>query len=240
MAERLLLVDDDADLLQLLEDYFSTHGYEVRTARDGNAMRRVLEREVIGLILLDLNLPGENGFDLAREIRASSEVPIIMLTGRTDDMDRIVGLEIGADDYVSKPFNIRELLARVGAVLRRTGGGRPAAPMAGDGRATVAGFEGWRLDLGTGRLIDPAGQQVRLTTGEYRLLKAFVEHPNRVLSRDQLLDFTSGPETDSFDRSIDIQVMRLRRKIEPAPEHPSYIQTSRGIGYIFTPSVEWR
>lgn len=238
MGRNLLVVDDDMTILEFLQEYLASHGYQVATALDGAGMRRAMAAGSVDLVLLDVNLPGQNGFDLARELRATSNVSIIMLTGRGDDMDKIVGLEIGADDYVAKPFNARELLARIGAVLRRSSSGQIPAPTAGPG-GEVGMFEGWRVDFATGRLYSPEGELVSLTTGEFRLLTAFMSHPNHVLSRDQLLDFTSGTESEAFDRSIDIQVMRLRRKIERVPDHPDFIRTVRGVGYIFAVPVEW-
>jgi len=237
MEQHILVVDDDPDLRDFLEDYFADHGFKVTGVPDGIAMRRVLADEEIDLIVLDLNLPGESGFDLARSVRNDSNIPIIMLTGRSDETDRVVGLELGADDYVAKPFSARELLARVGAVLRRVvapGEGGPGAM-----EVNVCTFENWRMDFTAGRLTSPDGEEVKLTTGEYKLLTAFLTHANRVLSRDQILNLTGGLDSDVFDRSIDIQVMRLRRKIEPVPDRPAFIETVRGLGYVFRPPVKW-
>ena len=239
MTERILIVDDDPAMLEFIEDYFSTHGYAVSTAADGAAMRRVLAELQVDLIILDLNLPGESGFDLAREIRSDSSLPIIMLTGRNDEMDRVVGLELGADDYVAKPFSARELLARVGAVLRRTADASIKVPSTKP-EVETATFSGWRIDVPKRRLYSPEGELVKLTLGEFSMLLALVRHSNQVLSREQLLQRTDKDATEVFDRSIDIRIMRLRQKIEPDPGAPSFIRTVRGAGYMFTQPVAWR
>lgn len=231
----ILVVDDDREIRDLLGRFLGKHGYRVTTARDGREMRQALNDWRIDLIVLDLMLPGEDGLVLCRELRAKSGIPIIMLTAMGEETDRIVGLEMGADDYVSKPFNARELLARVKAVLRRV---RCApAPTRAPGGA-VLGFAEWKLDLDRRRLEAPDGVVVDLSAGEFDLLVAFAEHPQRVLSRDQLLDMARGREAVPFDRSIDVQVSRLRHKIERNPKEPELIKTVRGGGYLFTPSVE--
>ncbi len=237
-TDHILVVDDDPEMVELLEDYLSSNDFAVSTAMSGAAMRQALERESVSMILLDLNLPDESGFDLARELRVESSIPIIMITGRNDDMDRIAGLEIGADDYVAKPFNMRELVARIRTVLRRAS--QDANPTADQSDTETAIFLGWRLNVTNGRLFDPKGREVKLTAGEFRMLKALASHPNRVLSREQLLEYTSGVNADSFDRSVDIQVMRLRRKIETDGGRTQVIKTVRGLGYMFLPAVEWR
>ena len=196
-------------------------------------MARVMERASIDLLVLDLMLPGEDGLSLIRKLRATSAIPVIMLTAMGEDADRIVGLEMGADDYLPKPFNPRELLARIKAVLRRINPQRPPWAAVGD----VARFDGWVLELGPRRLLSPTGDEIELSTGEYELLHAFITHPRRVLSRDQLLDLARGRSAVPFDRSIDIQVMRLRRKIEADPKEPRLIKTVRGGGYIFAAEV---
>lgn len=231
----LLIVDDDREICSLLSGFLNRHGYRVSTAADERELHRAMAVARIDLIILDLMLPGKDGLTLCREIRAGSATPIIMLTAMGEEMDRIVGLEMGADDYLPKPFNPRELLARIKAVLRRAGTSR-RRPRAGDD--TVLRFAGWQLDLTKRRLISPEGALVELTTGEFELLAAFVEHPNRVLSRDQLLDLARGRTATSFDRSIDVQVSRLRRKLEPDPKVPQLIKTVRGGGYLFTPPIE--
>jgi two-component system OmpR family response regulator len=197
-------------------------------------MRKVMQDSSIDLVVLDAMLPGKDGFTICRELRASGEVPIIMLTAAGDETDRIVGLEMGADDYVAKPFNPRELLARMRAVLRRAARPRNAEEPAG-GRLS---FAGWTLDVDRRQLLSPEGAIVTLSTGEFDLLLAFAEHPQRVLSRDQLLDLARGRGPSPFDRSIDVQVSRLRRKIEPDPRMPTMIATVRGGGYVFTAPVE--
>lgn len=230
----LLVVDDDREILTLVSQFLTRHGYRVSTARDGQEMLRRLDEWAIDLIVLDLMLPGTDGLTLCRQIRASSTLPIIMLTAMGEDMDRIVGLEMGADDYLAKPFNPRELLARVKAVLRRTEGPAKAEPSP---TGSVLEFAGWRLDLTRRELHSPEGVQVDMSAGQFDLLAAFVGHPQRVLTRDQLLDLSRGRAAGPFDRSIDVQVSRLRRKIEPDPREPTMIKTVRSGGYIFTPAV---
>ncbi len=232
-AGHILVVDDDREIRDLLARFLGRNGYRVSVARDGREMRRALADWRIDLVILDLMLPGEDGLTLCRELRTRSQVPVVMLTILGEESDRILGLEMGADDYVPKPFNPRELLARVKAVLRRSqGAGAPAR--AG---ATALRFAGWRLDRGLRRLESPEGLVVDVTAGEFDLLVAFAEHPQQVLTRDQLLDLTQGRGEVPFDRSIDMQVSRLRRKIEPDPREPRLIQTVRGGGYVFTAVV---
>ena len=231
----LLVVDDDREIRDLLGKFLKKHGYRVTTARDGKDMRRALADWQIDLVVLDLMLPGEDGLTLCRDLRARSNLPVIMLTAMREETDRIVGLEMGADDYLPKPFNPRELLARIKAVLRRSQSAQAATPA---GVAAALRFAGWRIDLARRRLESPQGLGVDLTAGEFELLVAFVQHPQRVLSRDQLLDLTRGREAAPFDRSVDNQVSRLRRKIEEDPAQPQLIKTIRGGGYIFTASVE--
>lgn len=224
----LLVVDDDAEIRHLIGRFLRQHGFRVSGARDGREMRDALSNADVDLVILDLMLPGTSGLQLCREIRAGSSLPIIMLTAKGEDTDRIVGLEVGADDYLAKPFNPRELLARVRAVLRRT------APMeASKTAAKEVSFAGWRLDVMRRQLLSPAGIVVELSGGEYDLLIAFVEHPNRVLSRDQLLELARNRVPGSFDRSIDVQVSRLRRKLE-REDTAGLIKTVRGAGYLFT------
>ena len=236
-SPHILIVDDDREIRDLLGRFLEKHGCRVTTASDGRAMRAALGDWSIDLIVLDLMLPGEDGLTLCRELRAQSAMPIIMLTAMGEETDRIVGLEMGADDYVPKPFSPRELLARIKAVLRRAGERAEALP-ASEGQAVQ--FAGWALDLARRRLQSPDGTAVSLTAGEFELLTAFVDHPQRVLSRDQLLDFTRGRSAAPYDRSIDIQVSRLRRKIEPESDAPELIKTVRGGGYLFTPAIERR
>ena len=231
----ILVVDDQKEICDVVQEYLTGEGYRVSIAHDGNGMRRVLGQHHIDLVILDLMLPGEDGLTLARSLRNESGIGIIILTGRGETVDRIIGLEMGADDYLPKPFHLRELLARVKSVLRRVQSrvGEPGQPV-----RTNARFAGWSLDLSSRELLSPAGQQVRLTTGEFDLLAAFVNNPNQVLSRDRLLDLARNREAGPFDRTIDVQVGRLRRKLGDDPQQPSMIKTVRGSGYIFTPAVE--
>lgn len=233
VAPHLLVVDDDREIRELLSHFLARHGYRVSVARDGAEMMKVLDRGAFDLIVLDLMLPGEDGLSLCRKVRASSAIPVVMLTAMGEEIDRIVGLEMGADDYVAKPFNPRELLARIKAVLRRVGTARRPPPAGGRLR-----FAGFTLDTAGRRLLAADGRELRLTSGEYGLLAVFVAHPGRVLTRDQLLDLTRGRSAGPFDRSIDIQVSRLRRKIEHDPEAPEIIKTVRNGGYVFAPEVE--
>ncbi|AIB10564.1 chemotaxis protein CheY [Azospirillum argentinense] len=232
----LLVVDDDREIRTLLSQFLTRHGFRVTGAKDGVEMMRTLDSARVDLIVLDLMMPGEDGLSLCRRLRATPETaqtPVIMLTAMGEETDRIVGLEMGADDYLAKPFSPRELLARVKAVLRRASG----PPVSGGAAGKTLGFEGWTLDLAKRELRSPDGVLVQLSAGEYDLLVAFVEHPQRVLTRDQLLDLARGRSAVPFDRSIDVQVSRLRRKIEPDPADPTMIKTVRGGGYLFTPAV---
>jgi len=232
----LLVVDDDREIRTLLSQFLTRHGFRVTGAKDGVEMMRTLDSARVDLIVLDLMMPGEDGLSLCRRLRAApdtAQTPVIMLTAMGEETDRIVGLEMGADDYLAKPFSPRELLARVKAVLRRASG----PPVAGGAVGKTLGFEGWTLDLAKRELRSPDGVLVQLSAGEYDLLVAFVEHPQRVLTRDQLLDLARGRSAVPFDRSVDVQVSRLRRKIEPDPADPTMIKTVRGGGYLFTPAV---
>jgi len=230
-AERILIVDDDREVRESLSEYLSEHGYEVSVAEGGEAMRRAFASGAPDLVLLDLNMPGEDGLSLARWLRANHDVAIIMVTGAGEVVDRVIGLEVGADDYLAKPFDPRELRARLKSVLRRAKGGGEAAKPQGKkvkvGRCT--------LDLQTHQLTGPAGEDLPLTGMEFDLLRVFVERPNQVLSRDQLLNHTRNREWEPFDRSIDIRIARLRKKIEADPEKPKTLKTVRGAGYIFIP-----
>lgn len=233
-AAHVLVVDDDREIRDLLGRFLAKHGYRVTSARDGKEMRRALTDWKIDLVILDLMLPGEDGLSLCRDLRATSQIPVVMLTVMGEETDRIIGLEMGADDYLTKPFNPRELLARVKAVLRRTK--CAPAPQPGGGRRILS-FAGWRLDSGRRLLESPDGLVVDLSAGEFDMLIAFAEHPQRVLNRDQLLDLTHGRAEAPFDRSVDMQVSRLRRKIETDPKEPALIKTVRGGGYIFAAAV---
>jgi len=233
----ILIVDDQQEICEVVQEYLTGEGYRVSIAHDGAGMRRVLAQGHVDLVILDLMLPGEDGLTLARSLRSESGIGIIILTGRGETVDRIIGLEMGADDYLPKPFHLRELLARVKAVLRRaqdrTGGDAQRSTT----RSRVR-FAGWNLDLSSRELLSPSGEEVRLTTGEFDLLSAFVHNANQVLSRDRLLDLARNREAGPFDRTIDVQVGRLRRKLEDDPQNPTLIKTVRGSGYIFTPTVE--
>ncbi len=233
----ILIVDDDREIRDLVARYLSQHGLRVRCAADGREMYRALEDWSIDLVILDLMLPGDDGLTLCRTLRATSKIPIIMLTAMGEETDRIVGLEMGADDYVAKPFNPRELLARIKAVLRRAEDG-PASKTQNINGPELHIFDGWQFNLNNRELTSPQGVLVSLSAGEYELLAAFVTHPQRVLTRDQLLDFARGRQAQPFDRAIDVQVSRLRRKIESDPANPRFIKTVRSGGYMFTPAVE--
>jgi two-component system OmpR family response regulator len=232
----ILVVDDDREIRDLVAKFLARHSCRVTTAADGKEMRRALADRRIDLVVLDLMLPGEDGLSLCRWLRAESDLPVIMLTAMREEIDRIVGLEIGADDYLPKPFNPRELLARIRAVLRRAGA--VTSRGAPNGPGPTLRFAGWCLEPGSRRLVGPDGREAELTGGEFDLLLAFAERPGRVLSRDQLLDLTRGREVVPFDRSIDSQISRLRRKIESDPSRPALIKTVRSGGYVFTPIVE--
>ncbi|MBM3556961.1 MAG: response regulator [Alphaproteobacteria bacterium] len=232
----ILIVDDDREIRDLLARFLVKNGLRASVAKDGAEMWRELEGGAIDLVVLDLMLPGEDGLSLCRKLRSQSQVPVVMLTAKGEEIDRIVGLEMGADDYLAKPFNPRELLARVKAVLRRSGAReRDQAPPAD---RTQVRFLGWVFDLAARHLVDPKGEKRELSAGEYGLLRALVEHPQRVLSRDRLLDLARGRDAIPFDRSIDIQVSRLRRKLDDDPKEPAIIKTVRGGGYMFAPKVE--
>ena len=238
-SPHVLIVDDDREIRELLSRFLRKHGFRVSVAVDGREMRKALADWAIDLVVLDLMLPGEDGLSLCRRLRSDSNLPVIMLTAMGEEIDRIVGLEMGADDYLAKPFNPRELLARIKAVLRRAGASSAhAGEVAGEQAAKRVRFDGWRLDLSKRELISPSGVLVPMSGGEFALLAAFVAHPQRVLSRDQLLDFARGRDAQPFDRSIDVQVSRLRRKIENDPREPALIKTVRGGGYLFAAKVE--
>jgi len=233
----VLVVDDDATVRELLEDYLGSNQYKVLTAANGGEARAVLAESAPHVVLLDIGLPGEDGLSLARFIREQYDIAIIIVSGAGDTVDRIVGLEVGADDYIGKPFDLRELRARLKSVLRRyqreAAPGAPPAADALDGRRVQIGMAA--LDLGSRQLFDRAGHEIPLTSTEFELLRVFAERPNRPLSRDQLMTLTRNRDWDPFDRSIDIRIARLRRKIEEDPEHPKAIKTMRGVGYMFVP-----
>ena len=248
-SPHILVVDDHRDIRDLLAKYLAKHGLRVTTASDGVDMKRALRAGAIDLVVLDIMMPGEDGLSLCRHLRETTALPVILLTAMAEDTDRVVGLEIGADDYVTKPFNPRELLARIKAVLRRAHSLPPEAGAPGGLGAMAAGaadgaapgrlrFGPWVLDLAQRALIDQAEVVTPLSTGEFRLLQALVSRPGMVLSRDQLLDLTRGRSAKAFDRSVDNQVSRLRRKIEPDPRNPTLIKTVWGGGYSFVGKVE--
>lgn len=229
-APCVLLVEDDAEIAAMLSETLAENGFETLSARSGAEMERRLRQRAVDLVLLDVMLPGEDGFSLCRRLRAEGSLPIIMLTALGEDVDRIVGLELGADDYVTKPFNSRELIARIKGLLRR-------AAYAPAQRSGALAFEGWRIDPVTRRLHDPAGVRVSMTTAEFDLLLAFCRNPGRVLSREQLLSLTHAGLAGPVERSVDVHVSRIRQKIEPDPRDPAIIKTVRLGGYLFTPGV---
>ena len=245
--QHLAVLDDEVDITQLLANYLRGHGYRVTPLHDGRSLMALMPIDPPALVLLDLGLPGEDGFAIARQLREHWHCGLVIVTGRGDSVDKIVGLEVGADDYVTKPFDLRELLARVKAVLRRLAPddlpmrvpeGRQAPGVCAN-RATrdTLRFAGWELDTAARSLVNPQGIDVTLTSGEFDLLRAFAEHSGRVLSRDFLLEKTRGREAGPFDRTIDVQVGRLRKRLEVDPDDPKIIKSVRGAGYILVPPV---
>jgi two-component system phosphate regulon response regulator OmpR len=238
-ALHILVVDDDPRIRTMLRRYLVDEGFKVTEAADGDAMRGALDGGNVQLVLLDLMMPGEDGLSLARHVRQRSDVPIIMLTGKGDLIDRVAGLEAGADDYIAKPFHLREVLARIRTVLRRgrTAAAAPAIEGGPAGEDETLVFQGWRLDLVRRELRRPDGEVVPLTAGEFDLLRAFATNPNRVLGRDRLMTLVKGEDWAAFDRAVDAQVVRLRKKIEADPSNPTLIKTVRGAGYVFATAV---
>jgi two-component system OmpR family response regulator len=234
----ILVVDDDASIRELLTEYLAENDLRVTAAASGAEMTRALQDEAIDLVMLDLRLSGEDGMQLARQLRETSDIPVIILTGKRDEADRVMGLEIAADDYVTKPFSNRELLARIRAVLRRYQIRREVVAPARDAKRRAYRFGGWELSLLVRRLTAPDGRRVELSNGEFNLLLALCEAPQRVLSRDQLLELSRLHGAEVYDRSIDVQVLRLRRKIEVDASAPQFIRTERGVGYLFDTPVE--
>ncbi|HTQ73022.1 MAG TPA: response regulator [Burkholderiales bacterium] len=234
-ADHILVVDDDAEIRSLLGDYLRKNGYKATVVADGKAMWAALSRGKVDLVVLDLMLPGEDGLTLCRRLRAESDTPVVMLTARGEETDRIVGLEMGADDYLAKPFSPRELLARIRSVLRRTRS-LPANLRADDARALR--FAGWKLDVVARNLVSAEGVVAPLSGAEFQLLRIFLSHPNRVLTRDQLMVLARGHEAEPFDRSIDLQVSRLRHRLGDDPSDPRIIKTVRGYGYVLAVAVE--
>lgn len=231
----ILVVDDDPAIRTLISEYLRDHDMRVTVAGDGKELTAALLEHAIDLIVLDLRMPGEDGMHIARRVRDQSSLPIVIVSGRLDEADRVMALELGADDYLTKPFSSRELLARIRTVLRRSAATQALTGRQVDVRAYR--FAGWELNVGTRKLTSPAGQRVELTNGEFSLLSAFLASPGRILSREQLLE-TSRLYDDVFDRSIDVQILRLRRKIEASPSNPQFIKTERGAGYSFAVTVE--
>jgi two-component system OmpR family response regulator len=233
--DHILAVDDDIDIRTLLRQYLERHGYRVTAAADGRQMRAAMAQFQFDLIILDLMLPGEDGLVLCRDVRATSNVPIIMLTAHGDEADRIVGLEMGADDYLPKPFNPRELLARIKSVLRRT---RSLPQSMRKPEVVAFRFAGWTLDTATRNLSSPAGVVIPVSSTEFRLITIFLEHANRVLNRDQLIDLMQSRDATPFDRAVDVQVSRLRHRLGDDAREPTMIKTVRGQGYVFAAQVE--
>ena len=231
-ALHIAVLDDEVEITLLLANYLQSHGYRVTPVHRGGALMELMPTDPPALVLLDLGLPGEDGFAIARQLREHWRCGLVIVTGRGDSVDKVVGLEVGADDYVTKPFELRELLARIKAVLRRMAPSEPPALAVAAALRSELRFSGWELDTAARRLTSPQGQDVALTTGEFDLLCAFAQHPGRVLSRDFLLDQTSGREAGPFDRTIDVQVGRLRKKLEADVEDPQIIKSVRGAGYI--------
>lgn len=231
--DHVLVVDDDSDIRDLLAEYLGQNGVKVSVARDAREMRSVLDSTTPDIIVLDVMMPGEDGLTVCRELRTRSTIPVIMLTARADEVDRIVGIEMGADDYLGKPFSPRELLARIKGVLRRS----RSMPQTLGGARKVR-FAGWTLDFGARHLTGPDGVIISLSGSEFRLLSVFIEHPNRVLDRNQLMDLTLGREATPFDRSIDVQISRLRGRLGDDAREPRIIKTMRNEGYLFATPVE--
>jgi len=232
----VLAVDDDRSVRQMIADYLTDNDIQVTVVASGKEIAEVMARHTIDLLILDLKLPGEDGMQIARDLRAESDVPIIMLTGRRDEADRVMGLELGADDYLTKPFSPRELLARIRALLRRSRARETVAD--GLSRIRAYRFAGWELNVRLRRLKSPQGEIIPTTNSEFNLLVAFLAAPQRVLSREQLLELSRLHDDEVYDRSVDVQVGRLRRKIEPKGARAQLIRTERGAGYVFTAAVE--
>ncbi|VTU36008.1 Transcriptional regulatory protein OmpR [Variovorax sp. PBS-H4] len=234
----LAVLDDEADITLLLANYLASHGFRVSQLHTGTALMDLMACDAPILVLLDLGLPGEDGFAIARQLREHWRCGLVIVTGRGDSVDKVVGLEVGADDYVTKPFDLRELLARIKAVLRRLAPAESAPARATTEAATLLRFAQWELDTAARRLLDPGRSEVSLTTGEFDLLNTLATHPGRVLSRDFLLEHTRGRDGGPFDRTIDVQIGRLRKKLEADPNNPQIIKSVRGAGYILVPKVE--
>lgn len=234
VIQNILIVDDDEGIRSLLAEFLAQHGFHTHLAQDGRVMREVLTQHTIDLIILDIMMPGIDGLTLCRQLRSQSTIPILMLTAIGEEIDRIVGLEMGADDYLRKPFNPRELLARIKAILRRV---QSPVKIIEKNETPIYSFSDWTLDTGARRFVSPDQLEVSLTAGEYNLLLAFLEKPQQVLNRDQLLEFTKNRSAAAFDRSVDIQISRLRQKIEDDIKNPIVLKTVRGGGYMLAVPV---
>ncbi|MBF0195610.1 MAG: response regulator [Magnetococcales bacterium] len=234
--DHILVVDDDPDICTLVSDFLEKNGFKVSVAMDGKGLQEVLSNSSIDLIVLDLMLPDEDGLVLCRNLRSRSNIPVVILSAKGGEMDRIIGLEMGADDYLPKPFHPRELLARVKSVLRRART-QPEDSLESEQNACYR-FAGWTLDVPTRQLYSPSGDKIFLSGGEFSLIMVFLNYPNRVLPRDQLLTFAHGREIEPFDRTIDMQVSRLRKRLQDDPKSPSLIKTVRSVGYVFSARVE--
>jgi DNA-binding response OmpR family regulator len=235
-GRRLVIVDDEPEIRAMVADYLGQHGFVVAAAAGGVELDAILAKGMPDLVILDVNMPGENGFAIARRLRAKSDIPLLMLTAEDNVVDRVVGLELGADDYVPKPFNLRELRARIDAILRRAAGRRGTRLRATEAARSIVRFGELSLDLDARKLLRPDGSELELTAMEFDLLAAFAHNPNRVLSRERLLDLAHNRDTEPFDRSIDVRIARLRHKVERDPSKPLLIKTMRGAGYMFVPS----
>jgi two-component system OmpR family response regulator len=236
-VSHVLVVDDDPAMRQVIADYLGDNEFRVTTVATGAQMLHTLREQTIDIVVLDLRLEGEDGMEIARTLRQDSTIPIVIVTGKKEEADRVMGLELGADDYITKPFSSRELLARVRAVLRRYRIVQELLPVRDEKRRAYR-FAGWELNLRTRRLTSPKGERIELTNGEFSLLQAFCAAPGRILSRDQLLELSRLDGAEVYDRAVDVQILRLRRKIEPNPGRPEYIKTERGVGYIFNLPVD--
>jgi DNA-binding response OmpR family regulator len=234
--QRVVIVDDEPELCAMVAEYLNRYDFAVATAAGGADLDAIIAHGMPDLVILDVNMPGENGFAIARRLRAKSDVPVLMLTEANDVVDRVVGLELGADDYVPKPFHLRELRARIDAVLRRAGHAHAVPPAATANSPASVRIGEFSLDLDARRLSRANGEEIELTATEFDLLAAFARNPNRVLTRDRLLDLAHTHDTEPFDRSIDVRIVRLRHKIERDPSKPQLIKTVRGVGYMFVPS----
>jgi two-component system OmpR family response regulator len=232
----ILAIDDDQTVREMVAEYLGQNDFRVTTCASGEELTAAMAREMVDLVILDVRLQGEDGMQIARRLREESAIPILMLTGRAEEADRVMGLELGADDYLTKPFAPRELLARIRALLRRAKAQQSVADAVAKVRAYR--FGGWELNIGLRKLKSPKGEAVDLTNGEFRILAAFLSAPQRILSRDQLLDLSRVHNAEVYDRAVDITILRLRRKIEPDPARPQFIKTERGAGYVFSAPVD--